>query len=183
MKLAWLCDIHLNFISAHALERLTSEVRAAEPDVVLIGGDIAEAHDILRYLETLDAGIQLPIYFVLGNHDYYRGTIPRVRREVTQLCARRERLHYLSRTSWVPLTFRVPAGVILHHADVPPEDRGRFGPVPTTNPRRSLNDCARDGFSPELLQQAAQQALRRGLVTRADLGAVDEALKPFGGLA
>jgi predicted MPP superfamily phosphohydrolase len=107
MKLAWLTDIHLNFIGTHALDRLIAEVRAAKPDAVLIGGDIAEAHDIVRYLEALDAGIALPIYFVLGNHDYYRGSIPRVRREIQQLCARRERLHYLSRTAWVPLTERL----------------------------------------------------------------------------
>jgi hypothetical protein len=77
----------------------------------------------------------------------------------------------------------VPADVVLHHADVPPEDRTWFGAVPTTNPRRSLNDCAREGLSPELLRQAAQQALRRGLVAKAELGDVEEALKPFGGLA
>lgn len=79
--------------------------------------------------------------------------------------------------------FRVPAGVVLHHADVAREDRSWFGAVPTTTPRRTLNDCAREGLSPELLRQAAQQALRRGLVAKAELGDVEEALEPFGGLA
>jgi hypothetical protein len=77
----------------------------------------------------------------------------------------------------------VPADIVLHHADVPPEDRAWFGAVPTTNPRRSLNDSAREGLSPELLRHAAQQALRRGLVTQAELGDVASALRPFGGLA
>jgi hypothetical protein len=77
----------------------------------------------------------------------------------------------------------VPADVVLHHADVPPEDRAWFGPVPATNARRSLNDCAREGLSPDLLQQAARQALRRGIVTKGELGDVESALKPFGGLA
>jgi hypothetical protein len=72
---------------------------------------------------------------------------------------------------------------VLHHADVPAEERAWFGAVPTTNPRRSLNDCAREGLSPELLRQAAQQALRRGLVTKTELGDVEAALTPFGGLA
>lgn len=85
--------------------------------------------------------------------------------------------------AWRRRRFRVPAGVVLHHADVPPEDRTWFGAVPSTTPRRSLNDCAREGLSPEMLRQAAQQALRRGLVTKAELGDVEEALKPFGGLA
>lgn len=92
-------------------------------------------------------------------------------------------LHLTLPTAWRRRRFRVPAGVVLHHADVPPEDRAWFGAVPTTNPRRSLNDCAREGLSPELLRQAAQQALRRGLVTKPELGDVEAALKPFGGLA
>ena len=85
--------------------------------------------------------------------------------------------------AWRRRRFHVPAGVVLHHADVPPEDRSWFGAVPTTNPRRSLNDCARADLSPELLRQAAQQALRRGLVTETELGDVEEALESFGGLA
>jgi len=84
---------------------------------------------------------------------------------------------------WRRRRFRVPADVVLHHSNVPPEDRTWFGAVPTTNPRRSLNDCAREGMSPELLRQATQQALRRGLVTKVELVEVEEALKPFGGLA
>ena len=84
---------------------------------------------------------------------------------------------------WRRRRFRVPADVVLHHANVPPEDRTWFGAVPTTNPRRSLNDCAREGLSPDLLRQAAQQALRRGLVTKVELVEVEETLKPFGGLA
>ena len=92
-------------------------------------------------------------------------------------------VHLTLPTAWRRRRFRVPADVVLHHADVPPEDRAWFGGVPTTNPRRSLNDCAREGLSPELLRQAARQALRRGLVTKAELGDVKSALKSFGGLA
>ena len=71
----------------------------------------------------------------------------------------------------------------MHHADIPPEDRTWFGPVPITTPRRTLTDCAHAEFSPELLLQAARQALRRGLVGKDELSEVEEALRPFGGLA
>jgi len=47
---------------------------------------------------------------------------------------------------------------------------------PITNPRRTLNDCAREAMSPDLLRQAAQQAIRRGLVTKTELGDVEEVL-------
>jgi predicted transcriptional regulator of viral defense system len=92
-------------------------------------------------------------------------------------------VHLTLPSAWRRRRFRVPPGVMLHHADVPAEDRSWFGAVPTTNPRRTLNDCARAGLSPELLRQAAQQALRRGLVAKAELGDVEQALAPFGGIA
>lgn len=91
-------------------------------------------------------------------------------------------VHLTLPDAWRRRRFRVPAGVVLHYADVPPEERSWFGAAPTTSPRRTLNDCAREGLSAELLRQAAQQALRRGLVTKTELGDVEEALKPFGGL-
>jgi predicted transcriptional regulator of viral defense system len=92
-------------------------------------------------------------------------------------------LHLTLPRAWRHRRFRVPLDMVLHHEDVAPEDRAWFGSVPATNPQRSLNDCAREGLSPDLLRQAAQQALRRGLVTKDDLGDVEKALKPFGGLA
>jgi predicted transcriptional regulator of viral defense system len=92
-------------------------------------------------------------------------------------------IHLTLPAAWRGRRFRVPENLVLHHADVPPEDRTWFGAVASTNPRRSLNDCARAGLSPELLRQAARQALRRGLVTQTELGDVDVALTPFGGFA
>jgi predicted transcriptional regulator of viral defense system len=92
-------------------------------------------------------------------------------------------VHLTLPSAWRRRRFRVPADLVLHYADVPPEDRAWIGAVPATNPRRSLNDCAREGISPELLQQATRQALRRGLVTKGELADVEAALGPFGGLA
>ena len=83
--------------------------------------------------------------------------------------------------AWHRRRFRTPPGVVLHHADVPPEDQAWFGAVPITRPRRPLIDCATAGISPELLQQATWQALGRGLVVRDELGDVSRALVPFGG--
>ncbi|HEY6557210.1 MAG TPA: type IV toxin-antitoxin system AbiEi family antitoxin domain-containing protein [Polyangiaceae bacterium] len=92
------------------------------------------------------------------------------------------KIHLTLPAAWQRRRLRVPTGVLLYHADIPPRDRTWFGPVPTTSVRRALNDCARAHLSPELLRQGAQQALRRGIVTRRDIGPVDEALTPFGGL-
>jgi predicted transcriptional regulator of viral defense system len=92
-------------------------------------------------------------------------------------------IHVTLPAEWRHRRFRVPQGVVLHHAGVPPQDRVWFGPVPVTSPRRTLRDCATEAVSPELLRQAAYQALRRGLVVNRELPEVEKALRPFGGLA
>jgi predicted transcriptional regulator of viral defense system len=92
-------------------------------------------------------------------------------------------IHLTLPAEWRRRRFRVPEGVVLHHAGVPPEDRVWFGAVPVTSPRRTLRDCATEAVSPELLRQAARQAIRRGLVVNGELPEVEKALRPFGGVA
>ena len=91
-------------------------------------------------------------------------------------------IHLTLPLNWRHRRFRVPDGVVLHHADVPLAERTWLGAVPMTSVRRTLNDCALAGLSPDLLRQAAQQAVGRGLTTQSELGKVKEALKPFGGI-
>lgn len=91
-------------------------------------------------------------------------------------------VHITLPAAWIHRRFRLPVDLVLHHADVPANDRGWFGAIPVTNPRRTLNDCAESGLAPELLQQGARQALRRGLVASDELGSVERALAPFGGV-
>jgi predicted transcriptional regulator of viral defense system len=92
-------------------------------------------------------------------------------------------LHLTLPVSWQARRLRIPEGVVLHHAGVPTAERTWFGAVPVTTPGRTLTDCARAALSPELLRQAAEQALRRGIVARTDIPEVVRALRPFGGLA
>jgi 3',5'-cyclic-AMP phosphodiesterase len=96
MRLAWLTDIHLNFLPIEQSQEFLRLVRSTEPDAVLISGDIAEAHDLRRYLELIDQELARPIYFVLGNHDFYHGSIVGVREMTVDICERHPRLHYLT---------------------------------------------------------------------------------------
>ena len=92
-------------------------------------------------------------------------------------------VHLTLPARWSTRRFRVPDGVALHFADLSADQRAWFGPVPITTPARTIEDCARAAISPELLRQAARQALRRGLLTRRDLPETVRALRPLGGLA
>jgi predicted transcriptional regulator of viral defense system len=92
------------------------------------------------------------------------------------------RIHLTLPPSWARRRILVPKGVVLHFADVPTNRRAWFGAVPLTDPARSLEDCAQSGVAPEILRQGAKEALRRGVVRRAELPAVSAALRPFGGI-
>jgi predicted MPP superfamily phosphohydrolase len=95
-RFAWLTDLHLNFLKPDELAAFLDRLADVPADAFLLGGDLAEADHLAMYLERLDAALGRPIYFVLGNHDFYGGSVAETRRRVTQLCVERPRLHYLS---------------------------------------------------------------------------------------
>lgn len=78
MKLAWLTDIHLNFIDDVARQKFYQDVVDTQCDGVLISGDIAEAPCLVDILKEIAHYIKKPVYFILGNHDYYKGLVNEV---------------------------------------------------------------------------------------------------------
>lgn len=96
MRIAWLTDVHLNFLLAADVDRFLHQVRRTEAEAVFLTGDIGESQNVIDYLARFDAGLPCPVYFVLGNHDFYYGSIAEVRREVAKFCREREKLIYLS---------------------------------------------------------------------------------------
>lgn len=108
----WATDIHLNFLDDAALDEFTAALRAADLDGLLLCGDIAESDSLRRYLGTLAARLDGPIYFVLGNHDYYFASLATVRHEVATLCAANPRLHCLTGGPVLPLS--ATTGVLGH---------------------------------------------------------------------
>lgn len=104
MKLVWLTDIHLNFINSGELDNFCNKITSIHPDGVLIGGDIGEAPSLTNLLITLEQKLRCPIYFVLGNHDYYHGSIYDVRDQIQKVTENSSFLQYLSNTGIVRLT-------------------------------------------------------------------------------
>jgi hypothetical protein len=103
-RVAWLTDLHLNLVTSGHIDRLCHAVRGGEADAVLLGGNIGEAPDIVEQLEGLDARLEVPVSFVLGNHDFYRGSIARVRAAVRALSARLPRLRWPPGSGVISLT-------------------------------------------------------------------------------
>lgn len=103
-RLAWLTDIHLNFIQAPQCIEFLEGVAASGCDAVLIGGDIAESDTLASYLGMIAKHIPRPVYFVLGNHDFYRGGFLKTHAVAREACRTHENLHWLSDGLVVPLT-------------------------------------------------------------------------------
>ncbi len=111
-RVAWLTDIHLNFVAAGEVDRFLARVESERADWVLIGGDIAEAHDVAEYLTRIGSRLTARVAFVLGNHDFYRGSIARVRDTMTELCRDHPRMVYLNDVDVIELTPQV--GLVGH---------------------------------------------------------------------
>ena len=105
MRLAWLTDIHLNFVDAGTMQRFFESV-AEQAEAVAISGDIAESHGVYYYLRRIEEIVEKPIYFVLGNHDFYRGSISQVRRLVAEVAEESKHLKFLTAMGIEPLTAR-----------------------------------------------------------------------------
>lgn len=74
--------------------------------------------------------------------------------------------HMTVPSAWERRRFRVPQNLILHFADVMAKDRAWKGPVPVTAPLRTVADCAAADSPPDIVRQAVNQGVKRGLFTR-----------------
>lgn len=103
MKLAWLTDIHLNFLDEDERIKFYQKIIRKTPDAIIISGDIAEGHSICDLLlEMLDT-LKRPVYFVLGNHDYYGSSIDEVIRNISNLIKNNNQLCWLKTTGVLAL--------------------------------------------------------------------------------
>lgn len=103
MKLAWVTDIHLNFLESADRKIFYEDIVAKDSNAVLISGDIAEAPTVSEILEEMAQHIAKPIYFVLGNHDYYQSSVENVRQKVTQLSKENSSINWLPEAGLVQL--------------------------------------------------------------------------------
>lgn len=96
-NLIWVTDIHLNFLDSSERQAYYQSLLEAKADALLISGDIGEAPSISLYLRELASALDHPIFFVVGNHDYYRGSVSEVREKLMNCSKISGHLHWLGR--------------------------------------------------------------------------------------
>jgi predicted transcriptional regulator of viral defense system len=89
--------------------------------------------------------------------------------------------HLTVPASWRSRRLRVPAGAVLHHDDVPEAERAWIGALPVTSASRTVNDCAADRLAPDLVRQAIEEGLERGLFSEDMIEPAHEVLRRFEG--
>jgi hypothetical protein len=96
MKLGWLSDIHLNFLDNAGRSRFFDDLSARDVQGWLLSGDIGEADSVASYLREFGDRLAVPTYFVLGNHDFYGGSLAGVGGEVAAMSSASSRLAWLT---------------------------------------------------------------------------------------
>lgn len=96
MRFGWISDIHLNFLDKPGLRRFLERLSSCDVNAWLLGGDIGQADSVQEYLRILAAALPCKLYFTLGNHDFYGGSLREVRSRVRQMVCQSGHLVWLT---------------------------------------------------------------------------------------
>jgi len=99
----WLTDIHLEFLSKENILKFLTII-SQDTSGIFITGDISTYSQIDSHLKMMGRHINVPIYFVLGNHDYYGGDIESLKENVRKIARESQNLFWLPQTGIVELT-------------------------------------------------------------------------------
>lgn len=106
MKLLWATDIHLDSASNEARMEFINRINQSHVDAILITGDIATGTTIVDELAWLKSELNQPLYFVLGNHDYYEASITSVREHISKWTQTNQQVFWLDEVQPIQLSER-----------------------------------------------------------------------------
>lgn len=107
MRLVWTTDPHLNHTAESVRQEWFQQLASRGANGIVISGDLSEGDDVVFCLQQMAKTLSLPIYFVLGNHDFYGTSIAHTRRQVIDVCRQHSQLHYLTDESPTELSENV----------------------------------------------------------------------------
>ena len=111
-RLAWVTDPHLDHATVAALTAHVTALHAADPDAVVVTGDFATGASLPRWLRAYRRMVDRPVYFILGNHDFWGRAVAPVRAAVRRLGEETEGLVYL--TAAAPVTLAPGVALVGH---------------------------------------------------------------------
>jgi predicted phosphohydrolase len=85
-KYLWFTDTHMDKVKPWTLVLFFMRVLKEKPKGIFLTGDISNGLLVDWHLRLLATIIRCPIYFVLGNHDYYFSSIEKIHNKIRKLC-------------------------------------------------------------------------------------------------
>jgi len=110
-NLVWATDVHLDWTKENPgkLKEFAKSIRDLKPDLLLLTGDIdfGKSYNgslgVLGAVKKIQELVKCPVFFVLGNHDFWYDSFENVRKRVRSLTLEKENIFYLSRSKPVEL--------------------------------------------------------------------------------
>ncbi len=102
-KYVWYTDTHLNWALPWNKVRFVKRIESENPNGVFLTGDISHGISIAWDLKYLAENLSIPIYFVLGNHDYHYRKMEDVHNSVRELTAKYSNLHWMTESDVISL--------------------------------------------------------------------------------
>lgn len=112
-KLLWTTDLHLDAAHKVQLQLFFNTLTTQNPEAILIGGDISNnGEQSLLRLKKIADDFKKPVYFVLGNHDFYHGSIYAIRKKASALAKQTPDLIYLTDSDLIEIS---PSIALIGH--------------------------------------------------------------------
>lgn len=102
-QLAWATDIHFDHAGPEAKTAFLQALQTSEAEALCLTGDLSEAPQLTEHLQEIAGAFERPVYFVLGNHDYYHSSLSAVRTQMQQLSQEHPWLRWLPACGITPL--------------------------------------------------------------------------------
>jgi len=111
---AWATDIHLDFLKedTQRLIAFAESLIKRNPTGIFLTGDLSVAPQLVYHLSAIERVVQRPVYFVLGNHDFFGGQVEEVRKRMRELSNMSGFLRYMPTMPYYALT---PSTAVVGH--------------------------------------------------------------------
>ncbi|MDB6081301.1 MAG: hypothetical protein JWO53_573 [Chlamydiia bacterium] len=112
-KFLWLADLHLDAIDPDIRDNFFEKIALEkEASAILVGGDTADGAASLGYLQKLQKISQKPLYFILGNHDFYGESMAIQKKRASDLAHKEKDFYYLTQRDPIELS---PTTALIGH--------------------------------------------------------------------
>ena len=106
-KCLWFSDLHLARVFPWTFIKFIYSINKEKPSAVFLTGDISNGPFLITHLKMMAKFIECPIYFILGNHDYFFSSFEEQHIKIKALCKEYPNLIWLTNSDAVRLNDEV----------------------------------------------------------------------------